>query len=67
MAIVALLHGGHDVLVDAERQGDSEDGQREVGQHTEEGEEGQGEEHQEHGAKHHPRLAHIAPVDQVQH
>lgn len=67
VAIVALLHGSHDVLIDAERQGDGEDGQREVGQHAEEGEEGQGEEHQEHGAKHHPCLAHIAPVDQVQH
>ena len=67
MAVIALLHSGHNVLVDTEGEGDSEDCQGEVSQHAEEGEEGQREKHQQHGAEHHARLAHITPVDQVQH
>ena len=66
VSITGLLDGSHDVLVDTEGQGDSEDSQREIGQYRHEGEAGQGQQDQHHGAKHHPCLADIAPVDQVQ-
>ena len=37
MSLVSFLHSLHDILVDAEAEGDGEDGQRQVGENTHQG------------------------------
>ena len=44
VSITSLLYGTEDLLVDAEADGDSEHGQGQVGEDTEHGEHGEGEE-----------------------
>ena len=67
MSIASLLYRTHDLLVDDKAEGDSEEGQGQVCQDTDQGEDCQTQQDCHHGAKHHAGLLHISPVDQVHH
>lgn len=67
VTILGLLDCLHNVFVDSECDGSSEECQGGVGHHRDEGDVGQGEKDTHHPTKHHASLLHIAPVDQVNH
>ena len=64
-SLIALLYSGKHSLVDTEANGDGERGQEEVGDHADEGEETERDQHEEHRAEHHAGLLDVPPVDQV--
>lgn len=65
MSIAGLLHGLDDRLVDAEGDGDTEQGQQEVGGHADEAEGCQRQQQQQGQPEHHARLLRVPPVDQI--
>lgn len=67
VALSGLLYSLQDILVDPEAEGDSQDGQGEIGQHAQDRETGEWQKDKQHGAKDHSCLLHIPPVDQIQH
>lgn len=60
-----LLDSLDDGFVNAEADGDGEQGQGEVGDHADGAEGGQGEEEEEAGAEDDPSLPHIPPEEEV--
>lgn len=67
MSVAGLLHGLDHRLVDAEGDGDAEQGEQQVGHHADDAEGGQRQQHQHGHAKHHARLLGVPPVDQILH
>lgn len=67
VSIACLLYGAEDLFVDTEGDGDSEHGQREVGEDTEHREHGEGEQQHHRTGKHQTRLLDVTPEHQVQH
>lgn len=65
MPLIGLLHGLQHRLVHPEADGGREGGKGQVGSHADHAELGQGEEEQEHAAKHGSGLLHIPPVEQI--
>ena len=65
VSVVGLLHGLDDSLVDAEGDGDTEQGKEQVGDNADDAERRQGQERQQGQAEHHARLLGVSPVHQV--
>lgn len=67
MPLLRLLHSLDDRLVDAEADGDGEQGQHQVGHHADHAEGSQGQQQQQAGCKHSSAPPHVPPEDQVVH
>ncbi len=67
MSFAGLLHGLDDRFVDAERDGDTEQGQQQVGDHADHAKRCQRKQQQQRHAKHHTWLLRVPPVHQVIH
>lgn len=65
MSLAGLLHGLDDGLVDAEGDGDAEQGQQQVGCHADDAEGCQRQQHQHGQPEHQARLLGVSPVDQI--
>lgn len=65
VSVAGLLHGLDDRLVDAEGDGDTEQGEQQVGHHTDDAEGCQGQKQQHRQTEHHTRLLGVSPVDQI--
>lgn len=65
VSIARLLHGLDDRLVDAEGDGDTEQGQQQVGNHTDDAEGRQRQQQQQGQTKYQARLLGVSPVDQI--
>lgn len=67
MAFFWLLYSLDDRLVDPEADGDEEQSQDEVRNHTDDTESCQGKQHDQRGAEDKPGLLHVSPENQVVH
>lgn len=67
VSITGLLHSLDDGLVDAEGDGDAEEGEQQVGDHADDAERSQGEQQQHGQAERQPRLLGVPPVDEILH
>lgn len=67
VSITGLLHSLDDRLVDAEGDGDAEEGEQQVGDHADDAERSQGEQQQHGQAECQPRLLGVPPVDEIVH
>lgn len=65
VSLVGLLHSLDDRLVDAERDGDAEQGQQQVGDHADYAEGCQWQQQQHGHTKHQARLLGVSPVNQI--
>lgn len=67
MSLRCLLDGLQNILVDAERHGTDQCDQRSVCKHGDHGENGEGQQEDEHSAENDAGLLDITPVDQGLH
>lgn len=67
MSLARFLYGLDDRLVDAEGDGDAQQGQQQVGDHTDDAEGCQRQQQQHRQTEHDARLLGISPVDQILH
>lgn len=67
MPLARFLHGLDDGLVDAEGDGDAQQGQQQVGDHADDAEGCQRQQQEHRQTKHDTRLLGVSPVDQILH